>query len=124
SGILSAMRWKPDVSWLVAACDMPLISSQALEWLLSKRKPGIWAIMPSLTGEGDEIEPLLSYYDMRVKTVFESLARNSLFSVARISDHEKVLSPEPPLEIRKAWKNINSLKDLALVMSQFNIMEE
>ena len=37
-GILSAMRFNPKASWLVIACDLPLISSNTIEKLIANRK--------------------------------------------------------------------------------------
>ncbi|MBU1140369.1 MAG: molybdopterin-guanine dinucleotide biosynthesis protein B, partial [Proteobacteria bacterium] len=57
TGILAAMRWQPAVSWMLVACDMPNISSQALEWLLEQRRPGSWGTVPRLREDGF-VEPL------------------------------------------------------------------
>jgi len=48
AGLVAAMRWAPRASWLVAACDLPNLSSGAIEWLLSTRAPGVWATLPRL----------------------------------------------------------------------------
>ncbi len=120
AGILSAMRWLPDVSWLVAACDMPAISDQAVTWLLSKRRPGAWAIMPALPGLEPEIQPLLAFYDFRAKSLLEGAVRSGDFSLFRLSAHEKVITPKPPQNIRAAWKNINTLEDLQRHRDQYD----
>ncbi|MRG45859.1 NTP transferase domain-containing protein [Chitinophaga sp. SYP-B3965] len=39
SGLLSAHAAYPDASWLVLACDLPLISEQSISYLLSNRNP-------------------------------------------------------------------------------------
>jgi len=39
TGILAAMRWRPDSCWLLLACDMPNITTESLEWLLASRSP-------------------------------------------------------------------------------------
>ena len=39
AGVLAIVRWKPDVSWLVTACDLPDLELEALDWLLSMRRP-------------------------------------------------------------------------------------
>jgi molybdopterin-guanine dinucleotide biosynthesis protein A len=55
AGMLAAMRWRLDVSWLFMACDLPQVSSMSVEWLIGKRAPGVWAILPRLPGtEGVE----------------------------------------------------------------------
>ena len=45
AGILAALRWAPGSTWLVTACDLPLLSLSALKWLLSTRAPGVWATL-------------------------------------------------------------------------------
>jgi glutamate dehydrogenase (NADP+)/cyclic pyranopterin phosphate synthase/molybdopterin-guanine dinucleotide biosynthesis protein A len=112
AGILAAMRWNPGVSWLVAACDMPEISLGALKWLLTMRQPGAWAVIPKIPGESNEIQPLLAYYGFRSQTLLEQAARLGDFSFYRLAAHAKVVTPEPPQDLRGAWKNINTVEDL------------
>jgi molybdopterin-guanine dinucleotide biosynthesis protein MobB len=108
AGILSAMRWNPGVSWLVAACDMPDLSKEALEWILSQRRPGVWCVMPRVR----EVHPLLAYYDFRARTLLERLARSGDFALHRLAGDQKVFTPEPPGDLQIAWRNINTREDL------------
>jgi molybdopterin-guanine dinucleotide biosynthesis protein A len=39
NGILSAHQFDPRASWLVLACDLPLIDQKALEFLIGERNP-------------------------------------------------------------------------------------
>src|SRR5690606_40798592 len=39
NGILSAHQYDPRASWLVLACDLPLIDKKALEFLIGERDP-------------------------------------------------------------------------------------
>ncbi|HUH46005.1 MAG TPA: NTP transferase domain-containing protein [Arenibacter sp.] len=39
NGILSAHMYDPTASWLVLACDLPLIDQRALEFLIGERDP-------------------------------------------------------------------------------------
>ncbi|MBZ0267545.1 molybdopterin-guanine dinucleotide biosynthesis protein B, partial [bacterium] len=57
AGILGAMRWGPGATWIVTACDQPLVDGEALDWLLEHRAPGTWAVLP--VGEHGP-EPLLA----------------------------------------------------------------
>lgn len=106
AGILSAMRWRPLVSWLFVACDLPLLSAKAVEWLLSTRAPGVWATLPKLRG-ADGVEPLLAHYDFRAHRLLEECARP-----ADIAASSKVIIPVPSNDITDAWKNINMPADL------------
>ena len=111
SGVLAAMRWAPQYSWLVAACDMPAVSSEALRWLLGFRRPGVWAAMPRLVGSPG-VEPLLAYYDVRSRQLLEDLPAGGGFKPADIADHEKVICPQPPADLAAAWRNVNTPTDL------------
>ena len=128
AGILAAMRWRPEAAWLVAACDMPAITPEALEWLKERRRPGIWATLPFLpaagTGpgggesplsegeSGGGAEPLLALYDMRSRPLLEALVRAGDFSLQRLPPHPKVETPRPPRDLAPAWKNYNSAAEL------------
>lgn len=111
TGILSAMRWQPAVSWLLVACDMPCLSPGALQWLVSGRRPGCWAIMPKRSQES-HVEPLLAHYDPRCHSIFEEIPT---FGSQRIGDaarNEKVATPTIPPEFLSAWNNINTPEEL------------
>jgi molybdopterin-guanine dinucleotide biosynthesis protein MobB len=105
AGILAAMRWRPLTSWVFAACDLPDISVQAVQWLLSMRRPGVWAIMPRLPGS-EGVEPLLAFYDYRAWPLLEECAAPS--EIARLP---QVSLPVPPSEIAGAWRNVNAPGD-------------
>ncbi|MDP6379800.1 MAG: molybdopterin-guanine dinucleotide biosynthesis protein B [Phycisphaerae bacterium] len=107
AGILAAMRWAPHASWLVAACDMPNLSVEALRWLLSTRTPGSWGALPKLAGAAG-IEPLLAHYDFRARHLLERLADNGEFSIARIAESPKITTPAPPHNLASAWENVNT----------------
>ncbi len=110
-GILSSMRWEPYASWLVVSCDLPDLSGEALKWLLSNRKPGVWATLPML-GASENIEPLLAQYDFRAHHLLEKLAFDGEFSPAQISHSSKVINTSPPVQLAAAWKNINTNDEL------------
>ncbi|MFC1489656.1 molybdopterin-guanine dinucleotide biosynthesis protein B [Candidatus Latescibacterota bacterium] len=107
AGILSSMRWEPYSSWLVVSCDLPDLSKDALKWLLSTRKPGVWATLPRLS-ESDNVEPLLAHYDFRAHHLLEKLAFDGEFSPSHISYSSKVINTSPPEGLTAAWNNINT----------------
>ena len=113
AGILSAMRWAPHMTVLVAACDLADLSEGALEWLLSNRRPGVWAILPKLGGNS-AVEPLLAHYDFRARSLLERLATVGSFSPSLIAGHPKVITVSPPVRLRGAWKNFNTPGDIGL----------
>jgi len=118
AGLLSAMRWAPQVSWLVAACDLPAISLEALHWLLATRSPGVWATLPSLAGVPG-VEPLLAHYDFRSRLLLEHLVADREFSLSRLATHPKVISPVPPDQLSCAWQNINTPEQQAHIGTHF-----
>ena len=115
AGILAALRWAPHASWLVTACDLPLLSLPALEWLLSTRAPGVWATLPRLKGPEDGIEPLLAHYDFRSRLPLENLASEDEFSLSRLATHPKIIMPSPPSSLVTAWQDVNTPTELKQV---------
>jgi molybdopterin-guanine dinucleotide biosynthesis protein A len=112
AGILAALRWAPRRSWLIVACDLPHLTRPAVEWLLTWRRPGVWAAIPRLAADRP-LEPLLAYYDFRARPLLEQLAARSCFRPAAIAESAQVLTPAPPADLAKAWTNVNQPEDLA-----------
>ncbi|MHC4915214.1 MAG: molybdopterin-guanine dinucleotide biosynthesis protein B [Planctomycetota bacterium] len=113
AGLLSAMRWQPDAAWLVVACDLPQLQVEALEWLLSARRPGVWAVLPRLAGE-ERIEPLLAYYDPRARRLLENLAAAGTRRMADVARSDRVITPSPPEDLAAAWANANHPHEVPL----------
>ncbi len=111
AGILSAMRWAPDASFIVSACDLPNLSQEALHWLLAHHLPGIWAVFPRLPGYS-KVEPLLSFYDVRARMLLEKETAAGFMKPSHIASHPKVATIVPPEHLAAAWKNFNTRDDL------------
>jgi molybdopterin-guanine dinucleotide biosynthesis protein A len=111
AGILAAFRGYPQVSWLVAACDLPDMEGAALQWLLDCRRPGVLAVMPELAGDG-RIEPLLAYYDRACRPLLEEMATAGYRRMNRLQAASGVITPQPPLNLRSCWRNVNTPDDL------------
>jgi len=105
-GMLAAMRWAPYTGWVFVACDQPCVSAAAIEWLLAHRRPGVRAVMPVLPGKSGS-EPLLAYYDFRMTSALEQVRRPR--DLVRIAGVE---TPLVPLELARAWRNVNAPADL------------
>jgi molybdopterin-guanine dinucleotide biosynthesis protein A len=106
SGIASAMRYNPAVSWLLLACDMPGISSEAINWLLQQRKPGRIAIIPQ-NPESGRSEPLFAWYDFRCSSHIQTLVSSGERRITRVSRMAGVYEPLIPEHLHSAWRNIN-----------------
>ncbi|OQX19045.1 MAG: molybdopterin-guanine dinucleotide biosynthesis protein B [Desulfobulbaceae bacterium A2] len=111
AGLLAVMRWNPWVSWLPLACDQPEAGTEALAWLLAQRRPGVWATLPSLRGDG-RVEPLLAHYDFRFLPLLEDLAASGSYRPGALAGRPQVATPVPPLALQDAWRNINRPAEL------------
>ena len=109
AGMRAAMRWRPFTSWLFVPCDMPLLSDNAVRWILDHRKPGVWAVLPHLT-EAPAPEPLLAHYDFRAAPLLERARRP-----VDLATEPHVAMPVVPKRFQASWTNINTLDDLAAV---------
>ncbi len=124
AGILACMRWAPWATWLVTACDLPDLAPEALAWLLSRRRPGVWATLPRAAGgpygsvpDGPP-EPLLAHYDFRARAVLEALAAGGRLAPSAAAEHPKVATPRVPPHLARAWADVNTPTDLAGRRSQ------
>jgi len=114
SGILAASRRQPQVSWLLVACDMPHISKEAVDWLLSGRCPGCWGVVPRMPETG-YFEPLFAWYDMRAGQLFERQLQEEVLRIGRVAVHQKIANPIIPQSLRDGWKNVNTPEQLQQV---------
>jgi len=112
TGIVAAMRWRPDSCWLLLACDMPNISSEALEWLLSNRTPESWGTVPRLKKDGF-VEPLLAVYEPRAREYFEELRLSGCFRISMVTRQANIATPVIPEKLCQAWSNINTPDELS-----------
>ena len=110
-GALAAMRWAPQASWLLVACDLPRVTDQAVRWLLATRAPGRWATLPKLHGS-DGCEPLLAHYDFRCRILLERLACDGIFGLSQLAGHPKAAIIPVPAGLAGAWKNCNRPADV------------
>lgn len=110
-GILAALRWHPTAAWLIAACDMPALTADALAWVLAQRRPGVWAIIPRHAG--GRLEPLGAVWEPQIGPVLEDLVRGGRTAPRLAAEHRKVLTPLLPTELAAAYTNLNTPKELA-----------
>ncbi|WP_241559098.1 molybdenum cofactor guanylyltransferase [Chitinophaga barathri] len=62
AGLLSAYAHDPAASWLVLACDLPLISAQSISLLLEKRQPRL-AATSFISPFNEQPEPLIAIWE-------------------------------------------------------------
>lgn len=110
AGMLAALRWAPDVAWLMAACDLPLVSSEAVCWLLEQRSPGRWAVVPK-NADGRP-EPLLAVYEPPARRLLEDLVARGLHAPRHLADYQEVHLPSVPEHLAPAWRSVNTPREL------------
>lgn len=107
AGILSAFRWAPNSSWIISSVDMPLMRKEAWKWLLSQRRPGVWAVLPKAEGSG-RVETTGGVYEPMIFEYVESLAKRGVVKLQEIARHPKVMTPVIPKPFVLAWMNVNT----------------
>jgi len=112
AGIVAAFHFQPQASWLVLACDMPLVSEAALNWLLAAREPSDWAVMPRLA-EDARPQPLFAWYGRECGPLFEKRLALGAMRLHDLAAHPRIRSPLVPASLAEAWCNVNTLAELA-----------
>ena len=116
NGILSAHNKYPDVSWLVLACDLPLIDKETIETLISKRD--VTKVATAYATQKSKLpEPLATIWESRgliaamnyMKTAKSSCPRKFL-----INSDVKLIYPKQD----DVLYNANSLADLEYAKSK------
>ena len=97
-------------SWLIAACDLPLVSAEAVGWLVAQRRADAWAVLPSLSP--GTVEPLLALYEPEALALLEDLARTEKPAPSALAGSRHVVFPTPPRALAPAWRNVNTGEDL------------
>jgi molybdopterin-guanine dinucleotide biosynthesis protein A len=108
AGLLAAFRWAPESAWIISAVDLPLMSVEAWHWLLGRRKPGAWAVLPRLS-DGGPAEVTAGLYEPMLFDYAESLAQRGILALQALADHPKVIQPLVPPELARQWRNVNTM---------------
>jgi len=106
AGLVAALRWAPHAAWVIAACDLPLLTGSGVRWLLGERRPGRWAILPR-TPSG-RVDPLLAVYEPHALPLLEQLIADGTPAPRRLAGSKKVVSPTPPEELARQWRGVNT----------------
>ena len=106
AGILAARAHAPEAWWVVIACDMPLVDSQAVSWLLASRIQGAVAVLP-VTDEGGP-QPTFALYGPGVDPLLATVS-----APIQLATHSDVHTPSVPRELAACWTNVNDPEALA-----------
>jgi molybdopterin-guanine dinucleotide biosynthesis protein A len=110
AGILGALRAEPEACWVVSPCDLPLLRRAAVRWLVSMRRSGAWAVLPSFEGF---VEPLLALYESEARTLLEEAAAAGEYSLHRLVSSARVATIDLPSALRQNWFNANTPQELS-----------
>ena len=114
SGIFAAHKRWPDAAWLVVACDMPLLTPEAVRYLIEARV-GRRAATAYRSTDGGLPEPLFAIYEpdtlarfQRQATIGKGLSPRELLTHADV----KLVDPQ-----RKGLlSNVNTVDDLTALL--------
>lgn len=110
AGLLAALRWAPATTWVVLACDLPLLDAEAVGWLLSCRRPGARAVLP-LDAAGRP-EPLFAAWEPQARPLLERIAAAGGGPIAAAGE-PGVATPPTPAAIARRLRNVNTPDELA-----------
>lgn len=109
SGLISGLRWAPDLAWVMVSCDLPHLTSQGVRWLLDQRRPGRWAIFPA--GASGVVNPLCAVYEPQALPLLEELILSGSFAPKRLAVHPGVFCPTLPPSLEHEWRGVNTLDE-------------
>jgi molybdenum cofactor guanylyltransferase len=103
-----------DTEWnLVLGCDMPNISLQVVNYLLSNLDEKVKLVLPEHDGY---LEPLCGFYHKSLKIIIESNIKRNLLSPLDLlkSVHDRIIKMDDTLkdDISFIFKNVNARNDL------------
>jgi len=110
--ILSALKEKPDNAWLVVACDLPLLDSLTLQYLVDNRDPSKLATAFG-NGYKDLPEPLITIWEPKSYPVLLSFLEQSISCPRKV-----LINTDPHLLIAPnvdALTNVNTPEELEKV---------
>jgi molybdopterin-guanine dinucleotide biosynthesis protein A len=110
AGLLAAHAFRPDVAWLVVACDMPSLDVATLRRLLAERRPEL-AATTYLSPTDNRPEPLCSIYEpVTLAHIQELVAAGECKGPRKILEESNayLIPPENP----DTLKNVNTPQDV------------
>ena len=109
AGNCAAFEAYPHSAWLIIACDMPLVDTHALRWLISLRQPTGMAVQTRL--ENGVLQPLFAVYEPSARIKLETLALKGR-GPASLQHETGVRVVDVPKRFRSRLTNINTPDEL------------
>ena len=106
AGLRAATRWQREARWIFTACDTPRITTEAVRWLASQARPGIWAVQ-ARTDPRTPAQPFPGLYDPRAALALEAASGPSF--LARLP---RTATPLVPAALRAAWRDFDTKNSL------------
>jgi len=112
AGIMAALAHAPEVWWVIVACDMPLVTPEAVRWLLDVPRGEAAAVLPTTEAGGPQ--PTLALYGPASRGLLSAVT-----APIQLVGQTGVLSPVVPPDLARCWTNVNHPEELdALVGSR------
>jgi len=111
AGILSALRSNPEAAWVIAPCDLPLLTARAVGWLLEERSPERWVVLP--VNAAGRAEPLAAVYEPEAAALVERAIRSGRSAPRVLAEDRRVHTPLIPPKLARAFRDIDTPEDLA-----------
>ena len=112
SGILSALRHHKS-TWLIVACDLPLLSPFSIEWLLGQRRPEAHILIPR-NSQGF-LQPHFSLFESESLHPIEDALKRGVYAPKSLANLTCAESPSLPVEVEAELININVPSDLQTI---------
>jgi molybdopterin-guanine dinucleotide biosynthesis protein A len=119
NGVLSAFRYDPESAWLIAACDMPLLSQKTIHQLVAGRDPEKMAtcfynVITELP------EPLLSIWEPEAYLFLQKQIKegNQSLRDALKLGNSNIIKPDHPDELLSA----NTEEEMMEIMDRIRLL--
>jgi molybdopterin-guanine dinucleotide biosynthesis protein A len=83
TGLLSAFDAHKNSSWLVIACDYPLLSLENITYLISQRKKDLYATI-YFNNKAQVIEPLIGIFEQKIIPLMLNSFQENQYSIRRV----------------------------------------
>ena len=117
-GLITMSRRRPQTHWLALSCDMPLMTTEALEWLISWATSEWSAVIPRTRDA--HTQPLAALYAPHSGPLLEAVASGSTMSPRLLVNNADVHSPQVPGHLDRCWTNVNTPEDLERCVRSLN----